>query len=96
MMRYSIEPKVRKYVNGYRFLLFGKNLANKYRKKLLDTEINILKTVSKKVIHNAAEATSEFIGNKITDKIVKPESNSKKCRRNKYSTRKKEEILNEI
>ena len=31
-----------------------------------------LKTASKKVINKAAEATGEFIRNKITDKIAKP------------------------
>ena len=40
-MRYSIEPKDRKYVKGYEFLSFaknmGKNLNNKYGQKLLDT-----------------------------------------------------------
>ena len=32
----------------------------------------INKTASKKVVNKAAEATGEFTGNKITDKIVKP------------------------
>ena len=40
-MRYSIEPRDRKYVKGYRFLSFakniGKNLSNKYGQKLLDS-----------------------------------------------------------
>ena len=40
-MRYSIEPKDRVYVKRYGFLSFpknmGKNLSNKYNKKLLDT-----------------------------------------------------------
>ena len=30
MMRYSIEPRFRKYVKGYRFLSFAKNFGNKY------------------------------------------------------------------
>ena len=38
-MRYSIEPKDRIYVKGYKFLSFakniGKNLSNKYGQKLL-------------------------------------------------------------
>ena len=40
-MRYSIELKDRIYVKGYGFLSFtknmGRNLNNKYGKKLLDT-----------------------------------------------------------
>ena len=76
MTRYSIEPRTRKYVKGYWFLSFLRNLSNKYGKKLLDTATTIgldaLKATSKKVVHRAAEATGEFIGNKIADEIVKP------------------------
>ena len=76
MMRYYIEP--RKYVKGHGFLSFARNFSNKYRKQLLDTGIN----PSKKVVDKAAEATGEFIGNKIAgavakskdDKIVKQKS----------------------
>ena len=42
-MRYSIEPRGRKYVKGYRFLSFarnvGKNISNKYPQKLADNDI---------------------------------------------------------
>ena len=31
-MRYSIEPKIRKYVKGYGFLAFARNLWSKYGK----------------------------------------------------------------
>ena len=43
----------------------------KYRKQLLDTRLDHLKTASEKVVHKAAGATGEFIGNKIGDRIVK-------------------------
>ena len=36
-MRYSVEPKFRKYVKGYGFLLFAKKIGNKYGKKLIGT-----------------------------------------------------------
>ena len=40
-MRYSIEPRERRYVKGYGFLSFvkniGRNLSNKYDQKLVDT-----------------------------------------------------------
>ena len=53
MMRYSIELITRKYVKGYGFLSFARNLSNKYGKHILDspaeTGINVLKTFSKKV-----------------------------------------------
>ena len=67
MTRYSTETRARKYVKGYGFLSFARNLSNKYGKQLLDTGIN----ASKKVIHKVAEARGEFLGNKIADKVVK-------------------------
>ena len=44
-MRYSIEPRDRRYVKDYRFLSFaknigkniGKNISNKYSQKLADS-----------------------------------------------------------
>ena len=40
-MRHSIEPRERRYVKGYGFLSFakniGRNLSNKYGQKLVDT-----------------------------------------------------------
>ena len=36
-MRYSIEPKYRKYVQGYDFLSFVRKFGDKYGKKLMDT-----------------------------------------------------------
>ena len=50
----------------------ARNVSNKYKKQLLDTVLDSLKIASKKVTPKAAEATGEFIGKKITDKIVKP------------------------
>ena len=35
MACYSIEPRTRKYVTGYEFLLFKRNLPNKYGRQLL-------------------------------------------------------------
>ena len=36
-MRYSAQPKFRKYVKGYGFLSFARKFSNKYGKKLMDT-----------------------------------------------------------
>ena len=36
-MRYSSEPKFRKYVKGYSFLSFARKFGDKCGKKLLDT-----------------------------------------------------------
>ena len=51
-MRYSTEPKFRKYVKGYRFLSFSRKYVDKYGKKLMDnatkTGIDAAKSASKK------------------------------------------------
>ena len=36
-MRYSTEPKYRKYFKGYGFLSFARKFWDKYGKKLMDT-----------------------------------------------------------
>ena len=71
MIRYSIEPRTRKYVKEYGFLSFARNLSNKYGKQLLDTAaktgLYAAKTTSKKVVHKTAEAIGELIANKIAE-----------------------------
>ena len=63
MRRYSKEPRTRKYVKGYGFLSF----ARKYKRQLLDTGLDAVKTTSKKVVYKVGE----FIGNKIADAVTK-------------------------
>ena len=53
-MRYSTEPRFRKYVKGNGFLSCAKKF-NIYGEKLMDT---------------ATKATGDLIGNKIADKIT--------------------------
>ena len=52
-MRYSTEPRFRKYVKGYGFLSFPRKFGDKYGKKLMDTAtkpgIDAAKTASKRV-----------------------------------------------
>ena len=73
-MRYSAEPKFRKYVKGYGFLSFARTFVGEYGKKLTDiatkTGIDAAKTASKRVVQKTAEATGDLIGNKIADKIT--------------------------
>ena len=74
-MRYSAEPKYRKYVKGYDFLSFGRRFGDKYGKKLVATAtkkigIDAAKAASKRVVQKTAEATGDLIGNKIADKIT--------------------------
>ena len=53
-MRYSTEPRVRKYVKGYGFLSFSRKFGNKYGKKLMDiatkTGMDAAKSASKRVV----------------------------------------------
>ena len=76
-MRYSLEPKYRKYVKGYGFLSFLIKFGDKYGKKLLDTAtktgIDSAKLASKKVVQKTTEAAGDLIGNKIADKITSVE-----------------------
>ena len=66
------KKRTKKYVKGCEFLSFARNFRSKYQKYLLNTGIDALKTACKKVVHKAAEATGEFRGNNINEKIVKP------------------------
>ena len=38
-MRYSIEPRERRYVKRYGFMSFARNFGNKYGKKIMNTAI---------------------------------------------------------
>ena len=96
-MQYSIQT-TRKYVKL--FLSFARNLYNKYGKQLLDAELDALKTASKIVVHKAAEATGEFIGNNGADKIVTQKQviaeNSRNVEEITILPEKREKILSEL
>ena len=89
-MRYSTEPRFRKYVKGYVFLSFARKFKDKYGKKLMDTAtktgIDSAKPPSKRVAQKTAEATGDFIRNKIADKITsigKPKEKKQKKKQKK-------------
>ena len=84
-MRYSIEPRKRRYVKGYGFLFYAKNLGthatkvaknlnNKYGQKLADSAkksaTDAFKIASKRTIQKTSKATGDLVGNKIADKIT--------------------------
>ena len=73
-MRYSTEPKYRKYVKRYGFLSFVRKSGDKYGKTLMytatKTGTHAAKTASKRVVQKTAEATGYLIQNKIADKIT--------------------------
>ena len=77
-MCYSIEPRERRYVKGYGFLSFakniGRNLSNKYSQKFVDTAkkpaTDALQIAGKRAIQKTAEATGDLVGNPIANKIT--------------------------
>ena len=68
-MRYSIEPIERRYVKGYGFLSFARNLNNKYGQKTADSAKKSA-TDALKVGSKRAEATGDLVGNTIANKIT--------------------------
>ena len=97
-MRYSAEPKYRKYVKGYGFLLVARRFDDKYGKKLMatatNTGINAAKTASKQVVQKIPEATGDLVGNKIANKITslgKTKSKEKNMKDNKCTYRQKKD-----
>ena len=90
-MRYSTEPRFRKYVKGYGFLSFARKLGDKYGKKLIGTTtktgIDAAKITSKRVVQKTAKATGDLTGNKIADKIT-----SRGKSKEKEKTKKPEEL----
>ena len=84
-MYYSIETWERRYVKGYGFLSFArnlgthsikvaKNLNNKYGQNLADSAkksaTDALRIADKRAIQETAEATGDLVGNTIPNKIT--------------------------
>ena len=91
-MRYSTEPRFRKYVKGYGFLSFAGKFGDKYGKKLLDITtkpgIDAAKIASKRVVQKIAEATGDLVGNEIADKITsigKSKEKEKQTKQKKFT-----------
>ena len=95
-MRYSLETKYRKYVQGYGFLSFAKTFRDKYGKKLIDTAtktgIDAAKTASKRVSQKTIEATGDLVGNKIADKSTSVGKSKNKEKEKQDGTNEVEEI----
>ena len=87
IVHYSVQPRDKIFVKSYGFIYFGKNmskyldkkirknLSSKYSQKLLDHTkqfaTDALKIPSKNSIQKTAEATGDFVGNKIANDIMK-------------------------
>ena len=63
-MRYSLEPRYRRYVLGQGFMSFARNIGNKYGKKLFDKSIDVGKSMKKiygkKILDNSLSAGKDF------------------------------------
>ena len=63
-MRYSAEPRFRKYVKGYGFLPFARKFGDKYGKKLIDkatkTGLDAAKSASKRVVKKKQQKLQEI------------------------------------
>ena len=73
-MRYSIEPRERRFVKGYGFMSFARRFSDKYSKSLMDKGIDVskkfAKTAGKKILKETEKATAYLTGNKIANKIT--------------------------
>ena len=98
-MKYSTEPKYRKYVKGCGFLPFARKFEKEYGKKLMDTTtktgIDATKTVCKGVVQKTAEATGDSIGNKIADSTTSAGKTKSKEKENETNKRQEIYILPE-
>ena len=106
-MRYSIEPRERRFVKGYGFMSFAKNFSDKYSKSLMDKGIDVSKTFAKtackKILKETAKATGDLIGNKIADKITiaskksqSDEVNNEIPKERYVSPKERQKIINEL
>ena len=71
-MRYSLEPRYRKYLHGHVFMSFARNIRNKYVKKIFDKSIDVGKSMKKKygkkILDNSISAGKDFakiVGKKV-------------------------------
>ena len=104
-MRYSIEPRERRYVKRYSFMSFARNFSDEYSKSLMDRGIDLTKTFAKtagkKILKKTAKAAGDLIGNKIADKITAKPYNedevNNEIRKERYiSPKERQKIIDEL
>ena len=49
-MRYLLEPRYRRYVQGQGFMSFARNIENKYGKKIFDKSMDVGKSMKKNMV----------------------------------------------
>ena len=99
-MRYSIEPRKRRYVKGYDFMSFARDFSNKYGKSLIDKGIDVSKnfaeTAGKRILKKSAEAAGDLIGNKIADKVTAKPIKNDVTNERYVSPEERQKILDEL
>ena len=104
-MRYSTEPRFRKYVEGHGFFSFARKFGNKYGKKINGycnkNRNRYSKNYLKKSSSKTAEATGDLIGNKIADKITsigkpKEKEETNKVERIYIPREKRQQIIDDL
>ena len=69
-MRYSIEPRERRFVKGYGFMSFARRFKESLMDKGIDVSKKFAKTAGKKILKETEKAAAYLTGNKIADKIT--------------------------
>ena len=63
-MRYSLEPRYRKYVQGQGFMSFAKNIGDKYGRKLFNKSMDVgkkyVKKYGNKLLDNSISSGKDF------------------------------------
>ena len=49
-MRYSLEPRYRRYVQGQGFMSFARNIGNEYGKKIFDKSLDVGNSMKKNMV----------------------------------------------
>ena len=93
-MRYSTEPRYRKYLKGYSFLSFTRKCSEKYGRKLMDTAtktgIDVGKTTSKRVVQKADKLADEITS------LGKPKEKTRKVEEIYISPEKRHQITDDL
>ena len=71
-MRYSLEPRYKRNVQGQGFMSFAKNIGNKYGRKIFDKSLNVGKNISnnygRKLLDKSMDAGTKIAGKKVLTK----------------------------
>ena len=81
-MRYSLEPRYRKYVQGQGFMSFAKNIGNEYGKNIFDKSIDVGKNMSskygRKILDKSIDAAKDFAKKQVKKYYIKVQKQQEK------------------